>query len=202
MENIPDDRCLRFVDFQKSIFHRITVWRCAKFVFACFHPALDSPLHVPGNRLALFLCQRRHDRRDHLAGHPGRVDALFLEQNAHTKFLEFPDGCKAVLCVPGKAGDGLDQNAVNLPFPAVCHHALEVLAFVYGRACDARICVNIDHFPIRFAGNEVGVILILRAVGVELVFAGGADTGVSRDAQLSCNDLVLRRNDDHAVFLL
>ena len=37
--------------------------------------------------------------------------------------------------------------------------------------------------------------MILHAVGVDLIFAGGADAGVGRDAQLACDDLIVCRDD-------
>ena len=160
---------------------------------------MDTPFDIPGYGLALLLRQRRHNCRNHLAGHLAGVDTLFLEQDADAKFFEFPDGCKAVFRIPSKAGNGLDQNAVDFSFPTILHHALKIFALFDRRAGDALIGVNINHFPIRIAGDQFRIVLILHAIGAELIFAGGADAGISRDAQLSRDDLVVRRNYDDAL---
>ena len=39
---------------------------------------------------------------EHL-GYSGGINPLFLEQDADAQFFQFPDGCKTVLCVSGKA---------------------------------------------------------------------------------------------------
>ena len=41
--------------------------------------------------------------------------------------------------------------------------------------------------------------MILDAIGIKLIFAGGADAGIRRDAQLSRDDLIVRRDDDDAL---
>ena len=96
-------------------------------------------------------------------------------------------------------GNALDQNAVDFSFPAVLHHALKIFALFNRRAGDALIGVNINHFPIRIAGDEFRIVLILHAVGIELILAGGADAGIRCDAQLSRDDLVVRRDDYDAL---
>ena len=67
------------------------------------------------------------------------------------------------------------------------------------RAGDTFIGVNIDHFPIWIARDEFGIVLILDAVGVELILAGGADAGVGCNAQLSCYHLIVHRDDYDAL---
>ena len=101
--------------------------------------------------------------------------------------------------ISGKSGNGLDQNAVDFSFAAILHHALEIFALFNRRAGDALIGVNIDHFPIRIAGDEFGIVLILHAVGVELILAGGADAGIRCDAQLPRDDLVVRWDYNDAL---
>ena len=124
---------------------------------------------------------------------------MFLELDTYAKLFEFPNGCKAVLCISGEPGDALDQNAVDLSFPAVLHHALEILAFLDRRASDALVGIDINHFPIRIAGDEFGIILVLYSIGIELIFAGGADAGISRDAQLARDELIVCRDDYDAL---
>ena len=41
--------------------------------------------------------------------------------------------------------------------------------------------------------------MILHAVGIELIFAGGTDAGIGCDAQLPCDDLVVRWDDYDAL---
>ena len=182
-----------------SVYRLIAIRKICWNVCAILHPLLDSPLDVPRYGLALLLCQRCHDCRDHLTGYLTGVNALFFEQNADTQFFQFPNGCKAVLCISGEPGDALDQNAVNFSFPAVLHHALKIFALFNRRAGDALIGVNIDHFPIRIAGDQFRIVLILHAVGIELILTGGADAGICCDAQLSRDELIVCRDDYDAL---
>ena len=160
---------------------------------------MNAPFDVSRYGLTLLLCQRCHDRRDHLTGHLAGVDALFLELDTDAKFLEFPDGRKTIFRISSESGNAFDQNTVDLSFAAILHHALEIFAFFNGSAGDALIGVNIDHFPIWVAGDEFGIVLILDAVGIELILAGGADAGIGCNAQLSRYDLVVRRDYDDAL---
>ena len=100
---------------------------------------LNAPLHITGNRLALLLCQRCHDRRDHLTGHSGGINPLFLEQDADAQFFQFPDSRKTVLRISRESRNALDQNAVDLAFVAIPHHALKIFALLDGRAGDALV---------------------------------------------------------------
>ena len=84
-------------------------------------------------------------------------------------------------------------------FPAILHHALKIFALFNRRAGDALIGVNIDHFPIRIAGDQFRIVLILHAVGIELIFAGGTDAGIRRNTNLACDDLVVRWDDYDAL---
>ena len=52
---------------------------------------------------------------------------------------------------------------------------------------------------IRIAGDEFGIVLILHAVGIELILTGGADAGISRDAQLARDELIVCRDDYDAL---
>ena len=182
-----------------SVYRLIAIRKIRWNICTILHPLLDSPLDVPRYGLALLLCQRCHDCRDHFTRHLAGVDALFLELDADAKLFEFPNGCKAVLCISGEPGDALDQNAVDFSFPAILHHALKVFALFNRRAGDALIGVNIDHFPIRVVRNKLGIILILDAIGVELILAGGADAGICCDTQLSRYDLIVRRDYNDAL---
>ena len=101
--------------------------------------------------------------------------------------------------ISGEPGDALDQNAVDLAFAAILHHALKIFALFNRRAGDALIGVNIDHFPIRIAGDQFRIVLILHAVGIELILTGGADAGIRCDAQLSRYDLIVRWDYNDAL---
>lgn len=124
---------------------------------------------------------------------------MFLELNTDAEFLQFPDSCKAILCISGKSGNTLDQNAVDLAFAAILHHALKVFALFNRRAGDALVGIDINHFPIRITGDEFGIVLILDAIGIKLIFAGGTDAGIGCDAQLPRDDLIVRRDDDDTL---
>ena len=76
---------------------------------------------------------------------------------------------------------------------------MKILALFDRRAGNALIGINIDHFPIRIAGDQFRIVLILHAVGIELIFAGGTDAGIGCDAQLPCDDLVVRWDDYDAL---
>ena len=182
-----------------SVYRLIAIRKICWNVCAILHPLLDSPLDVPRYGLALLLCQRCHDCRDHLTGYLTGVNTLFLELNTDTEFLEFPDSRKAILCISGEPGDALDQNAVDFSFPAILHHALKVFALFNRRAGDALIGVNINHFPVWVIGNKLGIILILDAIGVELILTGGADASIRRDAQFARYDFIVRRDDYDAL---
>lgn len=119
---------------------------------------MNAPFDVSRYGLTLLLCQRCHDRRDHLTGHLAGVDALFLELDTDAKFLEFPDGRKTIFRISSESGNAFDQNTVDFSFAAVSHHALEILAFFDRRAGDTLVGINVDHFPIRIAGDEFGII--------------------------------------------
>ena len=162
------------------------------------NPFLYAPFDVPRYGLALLLCQRCHDCRDHLTGYLTGVNTLFLELNTDTEFFEFSDSRKAILCISGKSGNGLDQNPVDFSFAAILYHALKIFALFNRRAGNALIGIDIDHFPIRIAGDEFGIILILDAVGIELILAGGTDASIRCDAQLSRYDLVVRWDHNDA----
>ena len=178
-----------------SVYRLIAIRKICWNICTILHPLLDSPLDVPRYGLALLLCQRCHDCRDHLTGYLTGVNTLFLELNTDTEFFEFSDSRKAILCISGEPGDALDQNAVDFSFPAILHHALKIFALFNRRAGDALIGVNIDHFPIRIAGDQFRIVLILHAVGIELILAGGADAGIGRDAQFSCDEFIVCRDD-------
>ena len=55
------------------------------------------------------------------------------------------------------------------------------------------------HFPIRIAGDQFRIVLILHAVGIELILTGGADAGIRCDAQFSCDELIVCRDDYDAL---
>ena len=67
------------------------------------------------------------------------------------------------------------------------------------RAGDTLVGINVDHFPIRIAGDEFGIILVLNTIGIELILAGGADAGICCDTQLSRYDLIVRRDYNDAL---
>ena len=200
-ENFLHNISLPLVYLNPSVYRLIAIRKIRWNICTILHPLLDTPFDVPRYGLALLLRQRCHDRRDHLTGYLTGVNTLFLELNTDTEFFEFSDSRKAILCISGKSGNGLDQNPVDFSFAAILHHALKIFALFNRRAGDALIGVNINYFPVWVIGNKLGIILILDAVGVELIFAGGTDAGIGCNAQFSCDDLVVRWDDNDALLL-
>ena len=100
----------------------------------------------------------------------------------------------ALICVPGETGDGLDEDLVDESSAAVRHHALEVLPLCGGGAGDALVGVDIHHAPLSLAGDQLGVVAVLRREGVELVIGVRTDTGIGRYPQ-PCVFRLLRRLD-------
>ena len=118
------------------------------------------------------------DGGDELAAHIGGVDALALEADIDAQLLQLPHCLQTVLGVPGEAGDGFNEDLVDEPPAAVRHHALEVLPLCGGGAGDALVGVDIHHAPLSLAGDQLGVVAVLRREGVELVIGVRADTGI------------------------
>ena len=67
------------------------------------------------------------DGGDELTAHIDRIDPFPLESDIDTQLFQFTNILKAVFCVAGKAGDGLDKDLIDQTPTAVGHHPLEVI---------------------------------------------------------------------------
>ena len=111
--------------------------------------------------------------------------------------FQLPHCLQTVLCVPGEAGDGFDEDLVDEPSAAVRHHAL-ILTLCGGGAGDALVGIDIHHAPFSLAGDQLGVVAVLRREGVELVIGVRTDTGIGRYPQLRIPRLLRRLDLDDA----
>ncbi len=73
----------------------------------------------------------------------------------------------------GKAGDGLDQDAVNKPASAVSQHPLEIIPLLHRGAGDALVSVDVHQSPVLMLGDVLRIVDVLGRKGVELVLRGG-----------------------------
>ena len=64
-----------------------------------------------------------------------------------TPSAEVPAGGETVAGVPGKSGDGLDHDLIDLALPAVCHQAVEVLTLIHPGAGQTLVCVDVHQIP-------------------------------------------------------
>ena len=109
----------------------------------------------------------RHDGDQQFALAIEGVNALFLEIDLSAVFLQLANGGKAVHSVSGKAADGFRDAQVDLSVsvPGVC-------------CGDSFVRVHIHELPIRIRVDVLGVIIHLRLVGGELLFAVGGNTSI------------------------
>ena len=159
-------------------------------------------MHVAADGFTLFLRKGGHDRSDHLTGHNGRVDLLFLKEHADTDGLQFTDSFQAVDSVAGKAGDGLSQHPVDQSSPAVRRQPLKVIALVRNGSADAFVGIDVYQLPTIMGGDKVCVIPVLCGVGIELLVRGGAYTGIGGNAERNCFRLLCSRYGYDSPFTL
>ena len=198
MKDAADHQCGVSIDFYFPANKFVAVGHGRGKESPCFHPALTAPAHIARDGFALLLGEGGIDGGDELAAHIGGVDALALEADIDAQLLQLPHRLQTVLCVPGEAGDGFDEDLVDESSAAVRHHALEVLPLCGGGAGDALVGVDIHHAPLSLAGDQLGVVAVLRREGVELVIGVRADTGISRYPQLRILRLLRRLDLDDA----
>ena len=198
VEDTPHDLSLLLVDSKAFPVQPEAPGGAAGVELAAFHPALIAPAHIAGDGFALLLGEGGVDGGDELAAHIGGVDALALEADVDAQLLQLPHRLQTVLCVPGEAGDGFDEDLVNEPSAAVRHHTLEILPLCGGGAGDALVGVDIHHAPLGLAGDQLGVVAVLRREGVELVIGVRADAGIGRYPQLRIPRLLRRLDLDDA----
>ena len=139
LEYFADGHRLFWINYNFFIYDPISI-RCGRWEKGTdLHPALTAPSHIAGDGFALLLGEGGIDGSDELAAHIGGVDALALEADIDAQLLQLPHRLQTVLCVPGEAGDGFDEDLVDEPSAAVHHHALEILPLCGGGAGDTLV---------------------------------------------------------------
>ena len=152
--------------------------------------------HPLRDRFTFLLGQSREDCCECFAGGLRGVDVLLLKVDADVESLQFPYSRQTFLGVPGEAGDGFNEDAVDFSTAAILHHPLEVLPLFSGGAGDALVCIDIYKRPIRIAVDELCEVSGLGGVGVELVTGVRADAGVCRYPEGARVVLIGGRDDD------
>ena len=104
--------------------------------------------------------------------------SLFHERLAH--FFVDIYSLQKFQGVPGEPGNGLHQDSLDLPGPAVLEHPFEFIPLLQAGAGNALIGVDVRQLPTGVLGDEVGVVADLGAVGVELVRGVGGHPAVCR----------------------
>ena len=151
---------------------------------ALFHPYPHAGSHIARVVGGLHLGEGPIDLGDLLRGHLSGVDVLFLEVDGDAQPEQFPHELDVLLGVAGEPGDGFHQNPVDLPRPAVLHHAVEIVPFPGLQPSDALVRVDVHQLPVLSRGDVLAVEVHLGDVGVDLVICVAADSGVCRYPQL------------------
>ena len=105
---------------------------------------------------------------------------MLLKHNDHAQVVQLARGLQKFQGVPGEPGNGLHQDSLDLPGPAVLEHPFEFIPLLQAGAGNALIGVDVRQLPTGVLGDEVGVVADLGAVGVELVFGVGGHPAVGR----------------------
>ena len=182
--DLTDNGSLGRLDHQRSgAVGPISVWNLRDAERPVLHPHSGALAHILGDGDGFLLRKGAHHAQKHLIGHGAGIEMLFFKYHRYAKLFQFPDRGDAVLRVTGKPGQGFDQNAVDLPVPAILHHALEILSFVGAGAGDALVGVNVHERPVLMAGDQCGVVPHLRGEGMLLILGITADASVSTNPQ-------------------
>ncbi len=80
--------------------------------------------------------------------------------------------------IPGEAGGGFHQYLVHLAPPGIPQHPPELLPLIRTGAGDTLIRIYIHQLPAGGVLDELGVMLDLGGVGMELILAAGTDPAV------------------------
>ena len=162
------------------VFQGKPIGRVASGKGSIFHPLLDAPPHILGDGGAFLLSGHGQQGELHLPQHLSGVDALFLKNNDHAQVFQLARGLDEFQGVAGEPGNGLHQDAGDLPGPAVRQHPFELVSFFQAGAGNALVRVNIRQLPARVLGDEVGVVANLGAAGVKLILGVGGHPAVCR----------------------
>ena len=148
------------------------------------HPHFDAEPHVAGVAGGLHLGEGGIDRGCLLRAEPAGVDVLLFEADGDAQPHQLPHEVQGIPGVAGESGDGLDQDAVDFPGPAVRHHAVELISFLGVQTRNALIGIDVGQLPVRVFSDVAGVVVHLGQIGVELVRRVAADAGVGGHAEL------------------
>ena len=168
-EDPPDDFCFFLLNDQLSVFQAVAVGCVAPDEGAIFHPFFIAPQHVARDGRRFVLGLGTDHAQKNLAGHFGRIDLLFFEQNADAQPCKQAHGIETVNSVSGKSGNGFRQNPVYLSTLAVRNHAVEFIPTFHGSARDALVSINIGESPERILADQLCVVFSLRRKGMHLV---------------------------------
>ena len=97
------------------------------------------------------------------------LDILLFKLDRNAQLGKLSQGRQTIFGVAGKSGDGLDQDPVDLPSSAVCHHPLKLRALLDPGAGQSLISVDVYQLPAVLLADVLCVAANLRRVGVQLI---------------------------------
>ena len=151
---------------------------------AVLHALLLSPAHVFADRTAFLLGEAAHDCQHDLAFGVQGMEVLFLEDDLHPHRLQLAHRLESVHRIPGKAGDGLGENEINLAVHGALNHLIKPVALLCVRPGNALVGKDLDELPGWVGLNIAGVEADLRLIAGLLFVLLGGDAGISRHAEL------------------
>ena len=163
-----------------AVYQSVSKRRFAGDELAALHPPLVAETLVLGGGDGLLLGQCARDAHHQFGGERLRVDIFFFEVDRHAQGHQLPQDGKAVLCIPGEAGNGLHQHFVDPALPAIGEHTVEVLPLVHPSAGQALVRIDVHQLPALMIADFRSVFADLRGVGMKLVRGIGADPAVCR----------------------
>ncbi len=137
-----------------------------------------APFHVGADILGFALCDASVDSDIKLCAGLVSVDTLFLEVHHHAQVVEHSDKLEAVNSVSCEAGDGLDDDHIDLALLASADHSVELITLFVARSGDTLVGVDAFEYPSRLSVDAVGVVLDLRFVAMELFLLLGGHSAV------------------------
>ena len=132
-----------------------------------------TPSDVVGNGAAFFLSDAGHDGDEQFTLAVQRVDALFLEIDRNTAFLQLADGCQCINGVSGETGDGLRKDQVDLPVKGILDHAVEAFAAFRVGTGDALVSVYLNENPVSTLFDLLGIVVDLSLIAGLLLLVLG-----------------------------
>ena len=151
-----------------------------------------APADISGDGFTFGLGEGGVERNEELTFRMNGVDVLLLEDHGDAETSQLTGIADGIQRVSGEAGDRLGEDHIDLALPALADHAKELLAPAGGGSCDALICEDVHHRPIRILHDLLGVERFLVLIAGQLLFITGGYAAVSGDAQISFLCLFLR----------